>query len=353
MDNNNHEVSTAARASRMLIALEANKSDNNKDEAQENGNHLLNFSIVKIGPNADSLFQPVTKWMSNKTHMRSILGDFTFGDHHGDLMALAEFDGDELSLASDEIAAIGDDVSLKPHFSPKVQQLFGPALENLNVLQLSSLQDMCYAIKNRTAAPVSVIGLMFLVRNGRIMKVNNNNHHQLVKAGNKLNVNLRFFSDNINYRSKTAGFTSKFLEIGIGCPSFQWSDYDFLETQCFRSDCQGLAVSPFIEQGTGKHLPVIKSTLFNGFAEVAAQYHAMPLVGKALVSGFHPLFLFKHFVPQRDNFRGHVRLNTCSQGAISSIHLVGFMRGIGSDAQVISISSVDGDFITKAVINEH
>lgn len=115
----------------------------------------------------------------------------------------------------------------------------------------------------------------------------------------------------------------------------------------------GNAHSPFIEQNNGVHLPVVKSILWHGYAQVAGRYHAMPLSGKGLVSGFHPVFLFKNMVAQRDKFSHRVSLNTCNQGAKSSIYLIGFMRGTGPDAQVISITSADGSFITKAVSNAH
>lgn len=311
---------------------------------------FYDYTIRFSGTFAAENWSPIRNWMNNPAFtLTNVFGEFKL-DKEAKEDIVADFQEEAVAIAGDEsededdlFQAVGENDPIPCALPPKVQQLWGLPLSRLEIFELTPLSELAPKMKNEATKPFTLIGMPKLVRNDTVVNVNNVGDPLVKRSGNHKEVNPKYFYKNIQFRSN-----GKHLKIAIQLESYQWNDQQKLETQGFREECLGLARSPFFECGTGKDLPVVRSTMWDGYAVVIAKIFQIPIVQKGLACGFYPVLLFKNLAAQLDNNK-KITLNSCDHGALTSIYLIGFQKGYGEKAKVISLCGTDGAFLTKPI----
>lgn len=239
-------------------------------------------------------------------------------------------------------------------FNPMVETLFGQMLNKAHIPVIHGLNHFLTPSADVTrggfepiSSPGTIVCSFFpLVNNQPSPMLNRVEHRELVKEGDVLNYNDRFWEDQKLFRNQKNGGKMVLMEVCIKVPEFMLKQ----SQQAPHRD----AVHFFHNHGCGVGGDFMKMTLYKGYVSALVTMLTSPMVKTAKLYGFHPLFIVRNVLLTNSaayGFRG-MHFVTVDKQAKSSILFAGFWRMRDNDPDKLEVIAVDADgsFVTHSSV---
>ena len=176
-----------------------------------------------------------------------------------------------------------------------------------------------------------------MLKNKGLSLLNEQNHFEFTQLpnGNKV-VNRDWWKENLQTKRKRDGGLFTTLEIGAFLPDWQVAD-------CFKEEHEDAMKWMQENSAVFGGNNTLFLSLKNEYAHVFIKNMESPMVAKARLLGFHPLFLMKNAIVQsteKFGINGH-QFTTINLKPKSFLALVGFFKGKGEDLQLITLKNED------------
>jgi hypothetical protein len=239
-------------------------------------------------------------------------------------------------------------------FNQLVQKLFGGLLAEVSVDVVHSL--------NRWLCPCAAPGLggflpstspgnmfcsFFPYVNGRVSPLHNRVYQKEFNMENGvMSYNDRFWEGQKQFRNTKNGGKMVLMEVCAKIP-------EFLLKQDQKQDHRD-AITFMNDHGCGVGQGFVKFTFYKGYVSAIVQMLTSPIVKKAKMYGFHPLFLLKNVLLANNSKYGikGIQFVSVDQSAKTTILLTGFWRMKHDDPEKLEVIAVDADgtFITHSSV---
>jgi hypothetical protein len=309
---------------------------------------VFNFHHYTNSNNAPK-FDAIVAWTTKaNTHMADVLGvahAIAQVEPYSNIISFGDIDEDSDDDAFDAAAkAPANPVRI----NQLMQGMFRHTLYALDVLELAGVGDM-FKANTRTPVngPLNFVGTPKLVTDDKITNFNRRNDTLKVKHAG---VNIDFFMDHIEYRTRRDGTTKNFLKLALGVPNWSLPSATAANHLAVTNDLKnmsGNSRSPVMLACDNTNMRFMRLTVWDKYCQVVAGYYRVPLVVMALQAGWQPLFLFKNLVMGYDMKKRHT-LFSCDDGAKTGVYLIGFWKMRADALQVVSLNNTEGVYVTAS-----
>ncbi|MGH7974511.1 MAG: hypothetical protein ACREBR_03200 [bacterium] len=265
--------------------------------------------------------------------------------------------GRKLLLVEDNLFPIGDEeipddsdmgfsnavAGTVSGFTNMVERALGPALRNLNIEKIPTLDDFwSLSIDNKVVpskSPHDVVGIVWPRNSASIQSTNRLNVDEKKWKNNQFHLNASFWSDQQDYRMLKDGSGKHILmDIGIKVPKdlIALDDIGSYDEAMHNFDSIG-GLLP------GLSMDFIAATLRGPLASILSRFMNCRLVQQSRKRGFFPLLVFKNMLLTRNLYGAPKKLSlaSCDMGRKTAIGLLGFVRGKGATLTVVSATSTE------------
>jgi hypothetical protein len=237
-------------------------------------------------------------------------------------------------------------------FSRPVADYLLEPLQNIGVTYLSTAADLCPV--DETTDTLRVIDrnhkacFLFtpmMIKDKKMSFLNNHNKPEILNLRGRKVYNREFWTANLNIKNKTRVTENYFRTIEMAAFIPDWTvaeAYKDTHKAAMRWMSENAAVFPTAQS--------FYLSLKQEYATVFVRNMESPLVAKARLAGYHPLFLLKNAIIQETKhfgLHGH-QLTTINILPKSYLALVGFFAGSGADLRVITLQNDKNSFMVLA-----
>jgi len=176
---------------------------------------------------------------------------------------------------------------------------------------------------------------------------NNVNQPEFLEGSNVNSIiyNDKFWNSHKMFRNLKAGGKFQLMEMALKVPEF------LLKTNQIGPHRE--AVTWLNNYGCGLGGDFVKMTVYKSYVSVLISFLNSPIVKKARIYGFFPLFLIKNCLLQKTNFgKKNMQFATIDKDAKTSILLAGFwtMKHNNRDKLAVVALGADGSFLTHSTV---